>query len=244
MSRLTKYLESLMSKKDSCKEAKTTSSIYYSIDGVKIRVSDHFPIDYSNDISIINPLNESTTYLVQVKEGPQVLQFSLKDLKVFIFNYCYIKKISSLNKEVKVAKKEFKQEEKKKQEEEKKLEQKRKLNSMPTSKGKTFEETLLNTLNSMSSKKGEKKKNLAYLYSVIPFTKDGLTWIEITSRLGLLFSEYSSISKSCKEILRKYLYNRSSDEIKELMTYLFNKDMFDDSDKLKNYFLYEEKREE
>ena len=108
MSRLTKYLESLMSKKDSCKEAKTTSSIYYSIDGVKIRVSDHFTIDYSNDISIINPLNESTTYLVQIKEGPQVLQFSLKDLKVFISNYCYIKKISSLKKEVKVAKKSIK----------------------------------------------------------------------------------------------------------------------------------------
>ena len=36
MSRLTKYLESLMSKKDSLKQAETTSSIYYIIDGLEL----------------------------------------------------------------------------------------------------------------------------------------------------------------------------------------------------------------
>lgn len=237
-----------MSKKDSYKEARTTSSIYYFIDGIKIRVSDHFPMNRSSDINIINPLNQGTTYLVQVKEGPQVLQFTLKDLKVFISNYSYVKKIASLNKEVKVAKQEFKQEEEKKKEDLKKEELKKELELKDISKLKsaTFKEALSEAMNSLSGQKGKKKKQrtLAYLYSTVPFTKDGLTWIEITSQFRLLFPQYSNISKNCKEVLRKYFYNRSSDEIKEVMAYLFDNSKFDDSNKLEYYFLYEEKKEE
>lgn len=43
MSRLTKYLESLMTKSDSVKDSQTAHSSYYRIQGLKIGVSDHFP---------------------------------------------------------------------------------------------------------------------------------------------------------------------------------------------------------
>lgn len=103
MSRITKYLESLMSSKDKISQSKTTVSEYYTIDGIKIGVSDHFPsaTNIKCDIRIVNPLNSKTVYLVQVKEGPQILQFSFKDVKMFISNYTYVKKIAGLNKEVK-----------------------------------------------------------------------------------------------------------------------------------------------
>lgn len=240
MSRLTKYLESLMSKKDSLKQAETTSSVYYFIDGVQIRVSDHFSTNLASDISIINPLNQSTTYLVQVKEGPQILQFSLKDLKVFISNYCYVRKIASLNREVKSAQ----QNRAMNLKAQAKLEKKEVEGAMAkalVSNAKTFNEALLEA---QSKAKTKKQKNLNYLVSRLPFTKDGLTWLEITTKLSELFPKYQTISKGCKNVLRDYLYNRSTDEIKDLMIYFFNNNKFDDSDKLKHYFLYEETKGE
>lgn len=237
MSRLTKYLESLMSKKDSLKQAETTSSIYYIIDGVKIRVSDHFSTNLASDISIINPLNQGTTYLVQVKEGPQILQFSLKDLKVFISNYCYVRKIAALNKEVKVAQQNraanLKAQEKREVESQ--------LLKPLVANAKTFDEALLEA---QSKAKTKKEKNLNYLMSRLPFTSDGLTWLEITTKLSELFPKYQTISKGCKNVLREYLYNRSTAEIKDLMIYLFNNNKLDNTDRLKHYFTYEEKKEE
>ena len=242
MSRLTKYLESLMSKKDSLKQAETTSSIYYFIDGVQIRVSDHFSTNLASDISIINPLNQSTTYLVQVKEGPQILQFSLKDLKVFISNYCYVRKIAVLNKEVKVARQNRATSLKAQaQQEEKREIESQLLKPLISTNAKTFKEALLEA---QSKAKNKKEKNLNYLVSRLPFTKDGLTWLEITTKLSELFPKYQTISKGCKNVLKDYLYNRSTDEIKDLMVYFINNDKFNDSDKLKHYFLYEETKGE
>lgn len=92
--------------------------------------------------------------------------------------------------------------------------------------------------------KTEKQKNLTYLLSRLPFTSDGLTWLEITAHLSKLFPKYATISKGCKSVLKEHLYNRSTQDIKEVMTYLFNNGKFDDSDKLEYYFLYEETKGE
>lgn len=230
-----------MSKKDSSKQAETTSSIYYFIDGVQIRVSDHFSTNLASDISIINPLNQSTTYLVQVKEGPQILQFSLKDLKVFISNYCYVRKIAALNKEVKVAQQNRATSLKVQAKQEKREIESQLLKPLVSTNAKTFNEALLEA---QSKAKTKKEKNLNYLVSRLPFTSDGLTWLEITAKLSTLFPKYSTITKGCKNVLRDYLYNRSTDEIKDLMVYFFNNNKFDDSDKLKHYFLYEETKGE
>lgn len=102
MSRLTKFLESLMSKSDSVHIA-TTNSRYYKIGDLKIGVSDHFPeaSNISCHIRIVNPLNAKTVYLVQVKEGPQILTFNFAGVKTFISNYIYVKQIQKLNSEVK-----------------------------------------------------------------------------------------------------------------------------------------------
>lgn len=243
MSRITKYLESLMKKKDYIRQSETTSSVYYFIDKIKIRVSDHFTSSSKCDISIVNPMNNSTTYLVQIKEGPQVLQFSLKDLKTFISNYCFIRRIQVMNKEVQNVKKEKVKEKAEKKEEEKKREEavlNRKLED--TSLSKTFAEAILTAQRNAKSKK---EKKIPYILSIIPFTSDGSTWLELTARLNATFPRYSLLTKRCKEALRKFLYKRSNEEIDSVMTYLFeHKELIINADRLKYYFLYEENKEE
>lgn len=99
---MRKYLESLMTKKDKVTNAKTTNSVYDNIGKLKIGISDHFPeaAKITCDIRIVNPLNAKTVYLVQVKEGPQILTFNLAGLKTFISNYLYIREIKELKKEI------------------------------------------------------------------------------------------------------------------------------------------------
>ena len=94
-----------MSKSDSVHIA-TTNSQYYKIGDLKIGISDHFPeaSNISCHIRIVNPLNAKTVYLVQVKEGPQILTFNFAGVKTFISNYMYVKQIQKLNYEVKVNK--------------------------------------------------------------------------------------------------------------------------------------------
>ena len=103
MSYISKYLESLMTKKDAICDSQTTNSKYYTIGKAKIGLSDHFPeaSKITCDVRIVNPLNAKTVYLVQVKEGPQILTFNLAGVKTFISNYLYIKEIKNLNNEVK-----------------------------------------------------------------------------------------------------------------------------------------------
>lgn len=106
MSYISKYVESLMSKTDKKQSALTTKSLYYEIGNVIIRISDHFASPSQKpDIDIVNPLNAKTLYLVQVKDGPQLLQFKLAELKAFIKNFLYIQQIKSLNAEVQTNKK-------------------------------------------------------------------------------------------------------------------------------------------
>lgn len=93
MSYITKYLESLLRKKDSIRQAQTTNSTYYTIGNTIISVSDHFSSKNTSDVRIVQPLNSRTLYLVQIKEGANVLQFSLKELKSFIQNYLFINQI-------------------------------------------------------------------------------------------------------------------------------------------------------
>lgn len=100
MSYITKHLESLMTKSDKVQDSQTTSSKYYTIGGILVRVGDHFSTKLksnkrSPDIDIVNPINASTMYIVQVKEGLNLMYFSLKDLKKFIENYRLIRNISS-----------------------------------------------------------------------------------------------------------------------------------------------------
>lgn len=94
-----------MSKSDSMHIA-TTNSQYYKIGSLEIGISDHFPeaSNISCHIRIVNPLNAKTVYLVQVKEGPQILTFNFAGVKTFISNYMYVKQIQKLNNEVKVNK--------------------------------------------------------------------------------------------------------------------------------------------
>nr|DAN43675.1 MAG TPA: hypothetical protein [Caudoviricetes sp.] len=101
MSYISKYVESLMSKKDKLKNSVTTKSAYYTIGNTVIRISDHFSVNLGGwNIDIVNPLNAKTVYLVKVKEGPQILTFNLAGVKTFISNYLYIREIKALNKEV------------------------------------------------------------------------------------------------------------------------------------------------
>ena len=73
-----------MTKKDAICDSQTTNSKYYTIGKAKIGLSDHFPeaSKITCDVRIVNPLNAKTVYLVQVKEGPQILTFNLAELKL------------------------------------------------------------------------------------------------------------------------------------------------------------------
>lgn len=48
MSYISKYLESLMTKKDKVTNAQTTNSVYYNIGKLKIGISDHFPRSFKD----------------------------------------------------------------------------------------------------------------------------------------------------------------------------------------------------
>lgn len=100
MSRLTKFIESLQ-KDVKVKESKTTASQYFELGSVKIRVSDHFSNTNESHIQIINPINSGTLYLVQIKEGMQILSFSFSEVKIFIQNYLWISNIKKSNSDVK-----------------------------------------------------------------------------------------------------------------------------------------------
>jgi hypothetical protein len=100
MSRLTKFIESLQ-KDVKIKESKTTASQYFELGSVKIRVSDHFSNTNESHIQIINPINSGTLYLVQIKEGMQILSFSFSEVKTFIQNNLWISNIKKSNSDVK-----------------------------------------------------------------------------------------------------------------------------------------------
>lgn len=101
MSYISKHLESLMTRSDSVQKSKTTSSQYFEIQGVIIRISDHFSTRTKVSIDIVNPINMSTVYLVKVKEGVQIMYFKLSEIKVFIKNYLLLESIKKSSVSVK-----------------------------------------------------------------------------------------------------------------------------------------------
>lgn len=100
MSKLSRWLDSLGP--SDFTTSNTTSSVYYIVNGLKIRLADHFTTNQKgSDLQIICPINNSSVYTVVIKEGLQVLGFSnLKDLKYFIETYSYINRIKKTSDEL------------------------------------------------------------------------------------------------------------------------------------------------
>lgn len=76
-------------------KSNTTSSVYYIVKGLQIRLADHLTYNTKTcDLQIILPINNTNIYLVGIKEGLQVLGFNtLEDLAAFINHYALIKQI-------------------------------------------------------------------------------------------------------------------------------------------------------
>lgn len=104
MRQVTKWLQSL--NPEDFRESGSTSSVYYIIEGMKIRLADHFTLNQKNcDLQIICPINDSSIYLVIIKEGLQVLGYkTLKGLENFILQYSLIFRIKKTSEEMKVEK--------------------------------------------------------------------------------------------------------------------------------------------
>lgn len=94
MSRLTKWIESLQ-KKVIIKEAVTSASVYYKVNGTKIRISDHFAeTNNTAHLQVVIPFNSRTVYLVRIKEGANIMTFTFAECKQFISNYLMIRAIA------------------------------------------------------------------------------------------------------------------------------------------------------
>lgn len=101
---ITEWLNSLTP--EDYAESLTTSSVYYVIKGMKIRLADHFtPHPKDSDVQIICPINNSNIYVVTIKEGLQILGFSsLKKLKEFLTTYALIFKVKKTSEEMQKSK--------------------------------------------------------------------------------------------------------------------------------------------
>lgn len=102
MRQITKWLNSL--NPEDYTESNTTSSVYYIIEGLKIRLADHFtPHPKNCDLQIICPINDTSIYIVTIKEGLQVLSYkSLTKLQEFINDYALIFRIRKTSEEMKL----------------------------------------------------------------------------------------------------------------------------------------------
>lgn len=103
MRQITKWLNSL--NPEDFRESSTTSSVYYVIEGLKIRLADHFtPHPKNCDLQIICPINEPSIYIVTIKEGLQVLGYrSLAKLEEFVRDYALIFRIRKTSEEMKLS---------------------------------------------------------------------------------------------------------------------------------------------
>lgn len=102
MREITKFLQSL--KPEQFFESSSTSSVYYVVAGLKIRLADHFtPKPKDSDIQIICPINNDNLYIVTIKEGLQVTAFTdIKELSTFISNYALFHRIKTTTENMKV----------------------------------------------------------------------------------------------------------------------------------------------
>lgn len=104
MRQITKWLNSLSPEDFS--ESNTTSSVYYIVEGLRIRLADHFTLgNKGSDLQIICPINDPSIYIVVIKEGMQILGYKdLAKLKNFIYNYSLIFRIKKTSEEMKIEK--------------------------------------------------------------------------------------------------------------------------------------------
>lgn len=102
MREITKWLQSL--KPESFIESNTTSSVYYVVAGLKIRLADHFtPKPKDSDVQIICPINGDNMYIVTIKEGLQVVAFKcIEKLAQFIYDYSLFHRIKVTTENMKV----------------------------------------------------------------------------------------------------------------------------------------------
>ena len=102
MRQITKWLNSL--NPEDFSESNSTSSVYYIIEGIKIRLADHFtPHPKNCDLQIICPINDPSIYIVTIKEGLQVLGYrTLNKLQDFIMDYSLIFRIRKTSEEMKI----------------------------------------------------------------------------------------------------------------------------------------------
>lgn len=105
MKEITKWLTSLQPQ--DYLESSSTSSVYYIVAGLKIRLADHFtPKPKDSDLHIICPINDDSIYIVTIKEGLQVVAFkSLDKLKEFVYNYSLFHRIQTTTDNMKIPKK-------------------------------------------------------------------------------------------------------------------------------------------
>lgn len=189
MSYITKYLDSLLKKKDSVHQALTTNSVYYTIGSTLISVSDHFSNTEDIDIRIVQPLNSRTVYLVQIKEGANILQFSLKELKEFIKNYLFINQIKFNSSQVSMEKTKIS------------------ISKIPNENVETRESDTEVVTDVNDSKQ----------LSENAFTSEGYSWnivVDILKKKGL----WRTFSSNKKKKLRTLLLRRSISEIETIMS--------------------------
>lgn len=110
MFRVSQWLESL--NPDEFTKSNTTSSVYYLIKGLRIRVADHISYKQKEcDLQILIPINNTSMFVVCIKDGLQILGFStISDMANYINSYALtnkIRKTSAILKDKKKTKIEF-----------------------------------------------------------------------------------------------------------------------------------------
>lgn len=95
------YIKKFLDKnyKNSTKvESKTTQSTYYTIDDVKIRLSDHNKTDHKDnsfDIYIVRAINSDKQYIVSIKDNVSMSVMTLPEVKSFIDSFILINRMKS-----------------------------------------------------------------------------------------------------------------------------------------------------
>lgn len=92
MTRLEKYLLSIA---HDVIDAETTSSRYMIVNGLKIRVSDHYSNNTDADLQIILPYNRGPIYTVIIKDSQKFLCYNTSQIKDLIPYLALIKGLKS-----------------------------------------------------------------------------------------------------------------------------------------------------
>lgn len=93
MLKVQQWLESL--NPDDFTKSNTTSSVYYLVNGLRIRVADHISHKQKEcDLQILVPINQPAMYVVCIKEGLQILGFTtIDEMAGYINAYALTNKI-------------------------------------------------------------------------------------------------------------------------------------------------------